>query len=66
MVHPEAAYHLGWPAWRDGGQVSVQERLFLREQLAGDFDPEYPEVDTGARQEMPMKADPSPMGGQHA
>ena len=52
MVHPEAAYHLGWPAWRDGEQVYVQERLFLREQLAGDFDPEYPEVHTGPRQEI--------------
>jgi hypothetical protein len=52
MVHPEAAYHLGWPAWREGERVYVQERLFLREQLQGSFDPEYPEVHAGARQEV--------------
>jgi contact-dependent growth inhibition (CDI) system CdiI-like immunity protein len=52
MSHPQAAYHLGWPAWRDGERVYVQERLFLREQLTGAFDPEYPEVHAGPRQEI--------------
>jgi contact-dependent growth inhibition (CDI) system CdiI-like immunity protein len=52
MVHPQAAYHLGWPAWRDGESVYVQERLFLHEQLTGAFDPEYPEVHAGPRREI--------------
>ncbi|HKT59012.1 MAG TPA: hypothetical protein VJQ46_03115 [Gemmatimonadales bacterium] len=52
MLHPQAAYHLGWPAWREGERVYVQERLFLREQLSGDFDPEFPEVHAGPRQEI--------------
>jgi hypothetical protein len=52
MLHPEAAYHLGWPAWREGERVYVQERLFVREQLNGDFDPDCPEVHAGARQEI--------------
>ena len=52
MKHPQADYHLGWPAWREGDRVFVQERLFLREQMSGDFDPEYPEVHAGARQEI--------------
>jgi hypothetical protein len=51
MVHPTAEYHLGWPAWRQGDRVYVQERLFLREQLDGAFDPEFPEVHAGAHQE---------------
>ena len=52
MVHPDAAYHLGWPAWRDDDRVVVQERLFLREHLNGAFDPENPEVHAGPRQEL--------------
>jgi contact-dependent growth inhibition (CDI) system CdiI-like immunity protein len=52
MVRPEAAYHLGWCAWREGARVYVQERLFLREQLNGPFDPEFPEVHAGPRQEL--------------
>jgi hypothetical protein len=52
MERPDAAYHLGWPAWREGDQVVVQERLFLREHLNGAFDPEYPEVHAGPRQEL--------------
>jgi len=52
MLHPQAPYHLGWPAWREGDRVYVQERLFVREQLGGDFDPEYPEVHAGPRQEV--------------
>ena len=44
MVHPTAAYHMGWPAWRDGDRVLVQERLFLAEQLGGPFDLERPET----------------------
>ena len=32
--------------------IDVQERLFLRERLAGSFDPEFPEVHVGPRQEL--------------
>jgi hypothetical protein len=52
MTGPDAAYYLGWPAWREGERVWVQERLFLREHLNGAFDPEYPEVHAGPRQEL--------------
>ena len=52
MVRPDAAYHVGWPAWREGDRVYVQERLFLREHLNGTFDPECPEVHVGRRQEV--------------
>jgi hypothetical protein len=52
MVRPDAAYHVGWPAWREGDRVCVQERLFLREHLSGAFDPEFPEVHVGPRQEL--------------
>jgi hypothetical protein len=52
MVHPAAEYHLGWIAWREGERILVQERLFLREQLSGDFDPDNPEVHAGPRQEI--------------
>jgi hypothetical protein len=52
MMHPTAAYHMGWPAWGDGDRVLVQERLFLAEQLGGPFDVEHPEVHLGPRQEI--------------
>ena len=52
MVRPDDAYHLGWPAWREGERVFVQERLFLREHLNGAFDPDNPEVHAGSRQEL--------------
>jgi hypothetical protein len=52
MAHPTAAYHLGWPAWRDGDLVLVQERLFVADQLGGPFDAERPEVHLGPRQEV--------------
>jgi hypothetical protein len=52
MARPDAAYHVGWPAWREGDRVYVQERLFLRERLTGTFDPEFPEVHVGPRQEL--------------
>lgn len=55
MLHPNAPYHLGWPAWREGDHVFVQERLFLREQLNGHFDPECPEVHAGPRQELSVE-----------
>jgi hypothetical protein len=51
MMHPGAPYHLGWPAWREGDQVYLQERLFLAERLDGPFDPGHPEVHVGQRQE---------------
>lgn len=52
MVRPDAAYHVGWPAWREGDRVYVQERLFLLERLDGTFDPENPEVHAGPRREL--------------
>ncbi|HVK00272.1 MAG TPA: hypothetical protein VM365_05375 [Gemmatimonadales bacterium] len=52
MMHPTAPYHMGWPAWCEGDQVLVQERLFLAEQLGGPFDVEHPEVHLGPRQEI--------------
>ena len=52
MARPDASYHLGWPAWREGDRVYVQERLFVLEQLSGPFDPEYPEVHAGPRQHV--------------
>ena len=55
MMRPDAAYHLGWPAWREGDRVVVQERLFQREHLNGDFDPEFPEVHVGERQETSIE-----------
>jgi len=44
MVHPTAPYHIGWPAWREGGVIWVQERLFVASDLAGAFDPSAPEA----------------------
>jgi contact-dependent growth inhibition (CDI) system CdiI-like immunity protein len=58
MAGPDAPYHLGWPAWREGDRVFVQERLFLREQLNGPFDPEYPEVHAGVRQALSVEGEP--------
>lgn len=55
MTRPDAAYHLGWPAWLEGERVYLQERLFLSEQLNGAFDPEYPEVHAGPRQERSVE-----------
>ena len=51
MVHPSAPYHLGWPAWRVGDDVYIQERLFLAERLSGPFDPSCAEVHAGPRLE---------------
>ncbi len=58
MVRADADYHLGWPAGREGERVYLQERLFLREQLNGPFDPEYPEVHVGPRQEISVEGLP--------
>ncbi|HET7469322.1 MAG TPA: hypothetical protein VFJ81_06575 [Gemmatimonadales bacterium] len=52
MARPDAAYHVGWPAWREGDRIYVQERLFLREHLTGAFDPESAEVHVGRRQQL--------------
>ena len=57
MVRPDAAYHLGWPAWREDDRVVVQERLFLREHLNGAFDPENPEVHAGPRQDLSLEGE---------
>jgi CdiI N-terminal domain len=51
MMRPDAEYHLGWPAWREGDRIFVQERLFLPEQLGGPFDLVHPETHAGPRQE---------------
>jgi hypothetical protein len=51
MVHPNAPYHLGWPAWRVGDDVYIQERLFLTERLSEPFDPSCAEVHAGPRLE---------------
>lgn len=52
MMRPDATYHIGWPVWLEGDRAYVQERLFLRDQLNGPFDPEYPEVHAGPRREI--------------
>jgi hypothetical protein len=52
MLRPDAPYCLGWPTWREGDRVRVQERLFLRTHLNGTLDPEYIEVHAGPRQEL--------------
>ena len=57
MARPDASYHVGWPAWREGDRVFVQERLFLREQLNGPFDPEFPEVHAGERLERSVEGE---------
>ena len=57
MMRPDADYHMGWPAWREGDLVVVQERLFLREQLNGDFDPANPEVHVGPRHELSVEGE---------
>jgi hypothetical protein len=57
MARPDADYHLGWSAWREGERVYVQERLFLRDQLGGPFDPEYPEVHAGPRRELSLEGE---------
>jgi hypothetical protein len=58
MLRPDAPYHLGWPAWREGDRIYVQERLFLREQLGDTFDPEHPEVHAGPRQRISVEGEP--------
>jgi hypothetical protein len=58
MLRPDALYHLGWPAWREGDRVYVQERLFLPDQLDGPFDPEYPEVHAGPRRARSVEGEP--------
>jgi hypothetical protein len=58
MLRPDAPYHLGWPAWREGDLVFVQERLFVREKLHGPFDPECPEVHAGLRQALSVEGEP--------
>jgi hypothetical protein len=58
MMHPTAPYHLGWPAWREGDQIYLQERLFVTEQLAAPFDPYQAELFAGARQERTPEGEP--------
>ena len=58
MVHPTAPYHIGWPAWREGGVIWVQERLFVASDLAGTFDPSAPEAHVGGRAERSIEGQP--------
>jgi hypothetical protein len=58
MVRPDAPYHIGWPAWRDGDRVYVQERLFVCDQLSGPFDPEFPEVHVGPHRTLSVEGKP--------
>ncbi len=55
MLRPDADYHLGWSAWREGNRVYVQERLFLVAQLTDAFDPQNPELHAGPRQEVSIE-----------
>ena len=55
MVHPTAPYHIGWPAWREGDGVWVQERLFVANDLAAPFDPSAPEAHVGDRAERSIE-----------
>jgi contact-dependent growth inhibition (CDI) system CdiI-like immunity protein len=58
MVHATAPYHIGWPAWREGEVVIVQERLFVASQLPGPFDPAAPEAHLGPRCERSVEGQP--------
>lgn len=58
MVHPSAPYHIGWPAWREGDEVFVQERLFVANQLPAPFDPAVPEAHVGRRSERSIEGQP--------
>jgi hypothetical protein len=58
MVHPTAPYHIGWPAWREGDVVYVQERLFVATDLGSEFDPAAPEVHAGPRCERSIEGQP--------
>jgi contact-dependent growth inhibition (CDI) system CdiI-like immunity protein len=55
MMRPDAPYHLGWPAWREGDRILIQERLFLLEELGGPLDPLHPEVHAGPRHEVSLE-----------
>jgi hypothetical protein len=52
MAHPTAAYHLGWPARRDGHLVLEQERLVVADQHGGPIEDERPEEHLGPRQQL--------------
>lgn len=58
MMHPSAAYHVGWAAWREGDQVYIQERLFLTERLPAPFDPYHAEEHAGPRRERTADGEP--------
>lgn len=58
MVHPSAAYYVGWPAWREGEHVYLQERLFVTERLNGPFDPQRAELHVGPRKERTPSGEP--------
>lgn len=58
MMDPNAAYHIGWSAWRADDRVYVQERLFKIEELAGPFEPDRAEKYVGARTEVSEEGNP--------
>ena len=47
---PNAAFHVGWPAWRDGDRVHVQNCLVLTEQLPTPFNPDESHRSVGVRE----------------
>ena len=49
FIHPDAHHNVIWPAWRDGNDVYIQNRLLLRPQLATVVDPERIEDFIGER-----------------
>ena len=55
---PDAAFHLGWPAWRDGDRVRIQNWLVLTEQLPRPFDPEQADLSVRERKTVTEDGDP--------
>jgi contact-dependent growth inhibition (CDI) system CdiI-like immunity protein len=49
FVHPDASSNVIWPAWREGETIFLQNRLVLREQLAGVVDPDRVDALVGER-----------------
>lgn len=49
---PDAAFHFGWPAWRAGDRVHVQNMLVLTEQLPAPFNPDEADRSVGVRETM--------------
>jgi hypothetical protein len=58
---PDAAFHFGWPAWRDGDRVYLQNHLILTAQLATPFDPD--EADRFVRERAEVNEDGQRVSG---